>query len=141
MLHWAGSVMHGQNDITEIYGKYLDNHDEFLVMGHIIDGKEHGVGRSWDSGDYYFLYPITAVVNLNVFKRLGKPKCGQGIHDEQLWIANRDENNVHDNYTPVALYSGTGTKKVSTKSFGWNLISESLKNYICLLYTSDAADE
>jgi len=54
VLHWAGSTMRGHNEMIHAYNDYLENfaEDEFLVMGHIIDGAEHSKGRSWDSGNY-----------------------------------------------------------------------------------------
>ena len=69
VLHWSGSTMRGHNGILYAYNNYLKEfaNDEFLVMGHIIDGKEHSKGKSWNSGNYYFMYPITCVINLNMF--------------------------------------------------------------------------
>jgi organic radical activating enzyme len=130
ILHWTGATMQGQTIIAQAFRNYLKKLDKnkFLVMGHIIDGKEHSVGRSWNSGSYYFLYPITVVINLNLYKEYGCPDVGQGKVRKHLWIANRSEKNVHDNYTPLYLNPSDGTTEENTKSFGWNLIHESLKN-------------
>ena len=129
VLHWIGSTMHGHYGIQHAYKEFLEaNENEFLVMGHIIDGKEHGVGRSWDSGNYFFMYPITLVVNLNLYRSIGNPKVGQGITRRHMWTPIRSEDNMHDNYTPLWLKPGDGTQEVDTKSVGWNLISESIKH-------------
>lgn len=129
VLHWIGSTFKGQTDIVVKYHEFLNKQtDNFLLMGHIIDGKEHGKGRSWTSGDYYFMFPITLIVNLKIYKELGKPSLGIGKTKQHLWIGNRTEENVHDHYTPLRLDPSDGTEEVQTKSIGWNIISESLKN-------------
>ena len=135
VLHWSGSTMRGHNGILYAYNNYLKEfaNDEFLVMGHIIDGKEHSKGKSWNSGNYYFMYPITCVINLNMFKKIGYPALGQGKHRKHLWIAHRTHENIHDNYTPLKLMPGDGTEEVDTKMFGWNIIHESLKNDLPVL--------
>ena len=68
------------------------------------------------------------VINLHLYKEYGCPDVGQGEVRKHLWIANRSEENVHDNYTPLRLNPSDGTTEENTKSFGWNLIHESLKN-------------
>ena len=135
VLHWSGSTMRGHNGILYAYNNYLKEfaNDEFLVMGHIIDGKEHSKGKSWNSGNYYFMYPITCVINLNMFKKIGYPALGQGKHRKHLWTAHRAQENIHDNYTPLKLMPGDGTEEVDTKMFGWNIIHESLKNNLPVL--------
>lgn len=135
VLHWAGSTMRGHNEMIHAYNDYLKEvaDDDFLVMGHIIDGAEHSKGRSWDSGNYYFLYPITCIINLNLFKKIGSPELGQGKERKHLWMANRSKENIHDNYTPLKLMPGDGTEEVKTKMVGWNIIHESLKNDIPIL--------
>ena len=135
VLHWPGSTMRGHNGILHVYNDYLKEFadDDFLVMGHIIDGVEHSKGSSWNSGNYYFMYPITCVINLNMFKKIGSPSFGRGKDRLYLWAAHRSQENIHDNYTPLNLMPGTGTEEVNTNMFGWNIIHESLKNNIPVL--------
>lgn len=125
VLHWQGSTFRGHTTVTVKYHEYLNNETEdFLVMGHIMDAEKHRPNR----GDYYFMFPITLVINLKVYRKLGKPKLGIGSIKKHLWIAERSDENVHDHYTPRKLMPGTGTKEVETTNIGWNIIHESLKN-------------
>lgn len=104
---------------------------EWLVTGHIMDQYENRImyedpsAEKWK--DSYFLFPITAIVNLKKYRELGMPKWGQPSSQEEHVVAVRSKDNVHDNYTPLSLNSGNETITGPVKK-GWNIINASLAN-------------
>lgn len=95
--------------------------DEWLVAGHIMQRQ---------SDQYPYLHHQAYVVNIDVWKRLGRPDFGEGSRKTMtLPAAWKSSENIHDDYTPVWLKPHDGvTVNVSKVKFGWNMISTSLEN-------------
>jgi hypothetical protein len=95
--------------------------DHFTISGHILD-----------RGDaYYEIHNQFYIVNLQEYKRLGKPKMGDVVWNEehQKLEPIRSEECVRgDNEIPVWVKKGTSIKTYKHKRHGWNFIDVGLKN-------------
>lgn len=94
--------------------------ENFFIKGHILDRKEA----------YYELHHQCYLINLKIYRKLGKPIVGTQILGDchQQPVPNRSKENIHDNYTPLLVSPGDETEEFSHKCHGWNIISCSLKN-------------
>ena len=115
----------------------------WLVSGHIMDQEQNRIfhnqydksASEWKNS--FWLFPITALINLKKWKELGRPQWGSDMGKEliDLTIAVPSPECVHDNYTPLSLtswYNTNDTLPTRAKK-GWNLINESLKANIPVL--------
>lgn len=96
----------------------LCNSKDFLVCGHIMNHK----------GFYPYLHPQFFVVDLRRFRQLNKSiDWSDNAH-----IPQASANNIHDDYTPVALYPTDhyGRATFHPRSFGSYLIHESMEEGI-----------
>jgi hypothetical protein len=100
---------------------------EFFIMGHVLDRE------SMDA--YYELHHQCYVINLHMFRNLGKPLIGkQTLNSKHTQIKpNRSSDNYHDNYTPKWVSTGTSIKEYSHKAHGWNILSIGFMNRLPIL--------
>jgi hypothetical protein len=91
---------------------------DFYIYGHILDR-----GQA-----YYELHHQCYLINLRKYQELGCPKIGQphlcSSHRQQIPI--RSVENIHDNYTPLWVKSGSCDQIYNHKLHGWYLISKIL---------------
>jgi hypothetical protein len=92
---------------------------EFYVYGHILDR----------GNAYYELHHQCYLINLKKYKEMGCPEVGKvnldSKHRQQ--VPCRSTENLHDNYTPLWISSGTDDCVYDHKLHGWNLISKILE--------------
>lgn len=88
--------------------------ENFFIAGHILD-----------RGDaYYELHHQCYVINLKIYRQLGKPPIG----NQQLCSAHkqcvpwRSKENFHDEYTPIWVSGGDDSKVYQHKCHGWNIL-------------------
>jgi hypothetical protein len=104
---------------------------DFFIAGHILD-----------RGDaYYELHHQCYVINLKNYKEYNFPQIGQQVlgecHVETIPV--RSKENIHDDYTPVWITSGTHiNEEYQHKCHGWNIISEAFKRQRPVLVFGDA---
>jgi len=92
----------------------LTKNNNFFIAGHVLD-----------RGDaYYELHYQCYVVNLTVFKDIGRPIVGQQSLGEShsAFKPDRSKTNYHDDYTPEWVSKGTTVKEYKHKCHGWNII-------------------
>jgi hypothetical protein len=104
--------INGDNFFTEI-NRLIEN--DFYIYGHILD-----------RGDaYYELHHQCYLISLDKYRSLGCPVIGQtdlgNSHRQQ--IPDRSLENIHDDYTPLWINSGTIKRNYNHKLHGWNIIS------------------
>jgi len=97
----------------------------FFLIGHVLDRKE------W----YYELHPQTYIINLDTYRQLGCPELGQpAFYSQHTQLApNRSSDNVHDDYTPLAVSAGINKQLYLHKCHGWNILSIAFKNNLPVL--------
>ena len=113
----APSFLNGNN----LYSAIIDfcNNNSFSIAGHVLDRKE----------SYYELHHQFYIVNLQDYRELGLPEVGNAEDSEHHQVEpNRSTDNVHSDYVPLWLRTGTEVKQYSKKLHGWNLIAETLKS-------------
>ena len=136
ILTWEGTIpniyYYHEPCIKHVIDLNEKTNGEWLVSGQIIDQYENRLRfedletDKW-KGSFY-LFPITAIVNLKKWREVGRPSWGQiSTTPVKHTIPNRSEDNVHDNYTPLMLMPGTEIAETPVKK-GWNIIDVSLKN-------------
>lgn len=134
VLTWEGNIF----DIYVYHDKCIaaindiDNktNGNWLVCGQIIDQfenrKHHNDPKQDQWQNSFYLFPITALVNLKKWRELGRPSWGEeGQHEVVNVVASKEC--VHDNYTPLEITAGQGQTLTKTKR-SWNIINQSLKN-------------
>jgi hypothetical protein len=92
----------------------------FFIYGHILDRQEA----------YYELHQQCYLIDLVKYNLLGQPQVGQqqlGHRHKQL-APIRTSENIHDDYTPLVVSSGTLQAVYKHKMHGYNLISKGLMN-------------
>jgi hypothetical protein len=104
----------------------------WLVSGQIMDQYENRkmfndpTAENWK--DSFYLFPITAIINLKKWRELGCPEWGQSSNDPvNHCVPKRSEDNVHDTYTPLFINPSEKSIDGPVKK-GWNIIDVSLKN-------------
>lgn len=94
--------------------------EDFFVAGHILDRKDA----------YYELHHQCYIVNLNYYKQVREPRVGKMnlfcSHTQSC--PQRSDENIHDDYTPLWVCSGTSTTQYQHQAHGWNIISTALNN-------------
>jgi hypothetical protein len=93
---------------------------DFFLMGHIPDR---------DDG-YYELHEQCYIINLDTYKQLGCPAVGKfEYYSGHTQIAPiRSNENIHDDYTPTWVSTGTEEKLYKHKWHGWNILSTAFAN-------------
>jgi len=138
-LIWQGVFIrnHGLYEL-EISNQIANNTSNWLLCGHIMDEYKGSIfyfpKEKPNENNYFYLYPISVLINLKIWNEIGRPKFGgeQDVPIECLYNLERSKDNVHDTYTP--LYLKPNEPKISKKQssvhvkFGWNIINESIKN-------------
>jgi len=92
--------------------------NDFFIAGHILDRKEA----------YYELHHQCYVVNLKIYHELGCPEVGEqklGATHTQI-APMRSVDNIHDDYTPLAISCGFTKKYYEHRCHGWNILSLAL---------------
>ena len=87
---------------------------DFFIAGHILDRKDA----------YYELHHQCYVVNLEKYQELEFPEVGQqelGATHTQ-YAPMRSVDNIHDDYTPVAIACGFTKQNYAHKCHGWNIL-------------------
>jgi len=93
--------------------------DDITIVGHILD-KQH---------EYYQLHHQTFLINLDWWRKNNKPKIGyENQQPKTLTVISRSRENHHDNYTPLWIEKGQGTKQYSKTHFGWNIIETAVQS-------------
>ena len=91
---------------------------DFFIYGHILDRQEA----------YYELHHQCYLINLEKYNILGQPLVGfqeLGSHHTQITPIRTIEN-LHDDYTPLSISSGSSQSVYKHKMHGHNLISKGL---------------
>lgn len=100
----------------------LENYcqEDFFIAGHILDRKEF----------YYELHEQCYIVNLNTYKNIGSPNVGAvSFFENHLKIKPmRSRENIHDDYTPVWVKTGSEFVEYKHKAHGWNILTAAFKN-------------
>lgn len=136
ILTWEGTIpniyYYHEACIKHVQDLNAKTDGNWLVTGQIIDQHENRKlfedpdAPKWEGS--YYLFPITAIVNLKKWRELGRPEWGQpSLTVVNHIVPNRSESNVHDNYTPLFINPGDEVKSTPVKK-GWNIIDTSLKN-------------
>jgi len=135
ILTWEGNIF----DIHRYHEKCINavnNLDEktngnWLVMGQLIDQYENRVLYNDPKKDEwkncFYLFPITAIVNLKKWRELGKPAWGGDDGIQNVVTVKPSETCIHDNYTPIEIYAGEGTLDTRVRK-SWNFINASLSS-------------
>ena len=136
ILSWEGNIfdIHSYHDVCIDYINKLDQDTsgKWLVAGHIMNQHEnrllHNAADAADWKNSFYLFPITAIVNVKKWAELGCPAWGQGTDTMQTVMGiDAGFENVHDNYTPLVI-KPTGVEHTNVKvKKGWNIINESMK--------------
>jgi hypothetical protein len=138
ILTWEGNLFdiyrYHHECIASIDSIDSKTNGNWLVAGHIMDQEQNRVfhnqydNSSAEWKNSFWLFPITALINLKKWKELGRPAWGSEMGKEliELTTAIPSQECVHDNYTPLSLTTGEGKLPTRVKK-GWNFINESLK--------------
>lgn len=136
ILSWEGNIfdIYNYHDACIDYANNLDQDTDgnWLVAGHIMNQHEnrllHNAADSADWKNSFYLFPITAIVNVKKWAELGCPTWGQGTDSLQTVIGiDAGTENVHDNYTPLIIKPTTEVHTNVKVKKGWNIINESMK--------------
>ena len=94
--------------------------EDFFIKGHILDRQDA----------YYELHHQCYLINLKIYKKLGKPKIGKQILGSRHTQTNpyRSNKNIHDDYTPIWIEPGSVQRTFQHKCHGWNIIKTALDN-------------
>lgn len=134
ILTWEGNIV----DIHRYHHECIDfvrkldeqTNGQWLVAGHIMDQYENRImfndpqAEQWR--DSFWLYPITAIVNIKKWRELGCPAWGNESDKETISKIIPNEQCIHDKYTPLDIQAGTGFVETKVKK-GWNIIDASIK--------------
>lgn len=132
ILTWEGNLclpLYNYHNVCINYIKLLGK--DWLVAGHIMDQYKNRLlykdanAPKWK--DSFWLYPITAIINLDKWQELGCLQWGNMDGTQQVLQGIPSEACVHDNYTPKILNPGKDIVTINTRK-GWNVIDCSLKN-------------
>lgn len=141
LINWEGLLIKNQPEYYVYVLKHiesLNNEGDWLVSGQIID--DVSSVNFWNAGKvadeeskWYFIWPITCIVNLETWNRLGQPPMGEPARAniKSLPKVNRSDENIHDNYTPLWIEKSSETHQTSNiveLRHGWNILKVSLEN-------------
>lgn len=137
LLNWEGLLIPDQPKFYFNALKFLDSvnkTDNWLVCGQIID--DTSSFKFWnpgkDTNKWYYLWPITCLINLKKWNELGRPEFGSvtSMNLKQLPAVTRSGENIHDSYTPLWIKRSDGENldSITEVKFGWNMLRVSLDN-------------
>lgn len=143
ILTWEGNIFQIYDfhytivrSINDIENRTSGN---WLVCGHIMDQYRNRLLYRPDEAEKYknsfFLFPITAIVNLDKWREIGEPLWGDSDSNVIVVKAIPSEESIHDGYTPLSLAPSNEFCETSVKE-GWNIINESLKNNLTVYNVS-----
>lgn len=134
ILTWEGNIVdiHNYHEKCINYAYELDEKTDgnWLLAGQIINQHANRILYKDPSADHwkdsFWLFPITAIVNLKKWRELGRPKWGQQEDGTQtvLKVVASTET-IHDGYTPLVLEPGVEQISVNVKK-GWSIINAGL---------------
>jgi hypothetical protein len=118
-----GTVIHDKLAYTMVW-PYFEKNKNALMMAHIMDNAARK-----DSSYYWSIHPQFFAVNLELYRKLGRPKFNT-ISEDSVAVGQRSEENVHDNYTPLWLTDNGDKQPAEGLKFSWasNLINVGLAN-------------
>jgi hypothetical protein len=134
IMTWEGNIF----DIHRYHRECIESIDaidsetngQWLVTGHLMDQEQnrlfHNDPNSSNWVNSFWLFPITAIINIKKWVELGMPNWGQedGMINVKKAIPSKEC--VHDNYTPLLLNAGIGESVTKVKK-GWSIINASLQ--------------
>lgn len=134
ILTWEGNMFdiyrYHHECIAAIDAIDKETDGNWLVAGHVMDHEQnrllHNDPRSAEWKNSFWLFPITALINLKKWKELGQPKWGSGGMNVMAKEGIPSPECIHDNYTPLTLYPGDREFLTNVKQ-GWNFIDASLR--------------
>jgi hypothetical protein len=135
ILSWEGNIFdihRYHHECIEVINA-LDERTQgnWLVSGHIMDQEQnrllHNDANAAEWKNSFWLFPITAFVNIKQWIKLGKPAWGQEASNVVAWLARPSEECIHDNYTPLELTAGAEEVEVHRVRKGWNIIDAGLR--------------
>lgn len=135
ILTWEGNIFNIHRYHHEII-KAIDDLNEklygqWLVMGHVMDQYQNRILYNDSNADKwqnsFWLFPITAIVNLKKWRLLGKPKWGQQDGQQTVTKILPSSECIHDNYTPLSILPYGGDTVTAEVKKGWNIIDSSMK--------------
>lgn len=139
ILTWEGNIfdIHRYHHECVNYINKLD--DNWLVAGHIMDQYQnrllHNDPKAAEWTNSFWLFPITAIVNIKKWEQLGRPKWGSNNGVQTVSLATPSAECVHDNYTPLTLQPAAGTVEANTRK-GWSIVDTALRNGLPVLNLS-----
>ncbi len=134
IMTWEGNIF-SITDYHDFCVEYINELDErtggrWLVAGHIMDQFMNRVHHNDPNREKYrnsfWLYPITALVNLKTWRELGMPHWGKENPSVEVVKAQPSLESVHDGYTPLELSPSTELCVTHGKK-GWQIIDASLR--------------
>ena len=105
---------------------------DFFVAGHILDRTMHSA--------YYELHHQCYVVNMAVYNAYKGPTVGffqKDVQHTQL-EPKRSTSNIHDDYTPHFLHTGTDLVTYNHKCHGWNFLRIAFENNLPVIVFEDS---
>jgi hypothetical protein len=136
ILTWEGNIpniyYYHEACIKHVLDLNAKTDGNWLVTGQIMDQYENRLMFEDPQADQwrgsFYLFPITAIVNLKQWRKLGRPSWGQqSLQAVNHILPNRGTENIHDNYTPLIINPGTDIVTSPVKK-GWNIIDASMKH-------------
>lgn len=135
ILSWEGNIFdihrYHHECIAAIQAIEEKTQGQWLVSGHIMDQEQNRILHKDPSSDLwknsFWLFPITAFVNIKQWVKLGKPKWGQESNNVIVKKAVPSQQCIHDNYTPIELTAGAEEVHAHKVKKGWSIIDASLK--------------
>jgi hypothetical protein len=136
ILTWEGTIpniyYYHEACIKHVNDLNEKTNGNWLVSGQIMDQCENRKMFNDPEADKwkgsFYLFPITAIVNLKKWRELDCPDWGQQqLTPIEHIVPNRGTENIHDNYTPLVINPNTTLSNTPVKK-GWNIIDVSLKN-------------
>jgi hypothetical protein len=137
ILTWEGNIFNiydfHEEALKSINRLENQTNSHWVVAGHIMDQYQNRILYNSKEAELYknsfFLFPITALVNINKWKEIGCPIWGESADQVSVVKGIPSIENIHDTYTPLKLDAGEEICQTRVRS-GWNIINESLKSRI-----------
>lgn len=127
VLHWEGLFIAQPNALYEELEAHIEKlyeRGDWLISGQIIDWQARKGEHHFNS---YSLFPITLLVNLKAWKKLGKPKWNTEPRQTELYEIERSLENVHDDYTPLFIRRKSSKKVTTALREGGEFIQKALE--------------
>jgi len=134
IVTWEGNIFsitdYHETCILHIADLNEKTNNNWLVSGHIMDQYQNRIYHNDANADHwkdsFWLYPITAIVNLKKWRELGMPSWGDNDKELKNILKGKPSAEfIHDGYTPLILTPTTENVKTNVKK-GWNIINASL---------------